>query len=117
MSLVVVDADVLVRQRTGDETYVRNLLRELAPIVGGEELRLAAVTRHPELVPDGVEAVELEARAMARHLELPAIPSFPFPVCGRRTVRLAPVGLRAGQLTTRWPALRVGLEQPLVISA
>ena len=27
--LVVVDADVLGRQRTGDETYVRNLLREL----------------------------------------------------------------------------------------
>ena len=27
--LVVVDADVLGRRRTGDETYVRNLLREL----------------------------------------------------------------------------------------
>ena len=27
--LVVVDADVLGRQRTGDETYVRNLLRTL----------------------------------------------------------------------------------------
>jgi alpha-1,3-rhamnosyl/mannosyltransferase len=62
-ALVVVDADVLGRQRTGDETYVRNLLRELAPIVDGEELRLAAVTRHPELVPDGVEAVELQARS------------------------------------------------------
>jgi phosphorylase superfamily protein len=62
-------------------------------------------------------AVELEARAMARHLELPAIPSFPFPVFGRGTVRLAPVGLRAGQLAARWPSLRVGLEQPLVISA
>ena len=32
MKLVVVDADVLGRQRTGDETYVRNLLRELAPL-------------------------------------------------------------------------------------
>ncbi|HEY7252269.1 MAG TPA: hypothetical protein VIG37_17360 [Methylomirabilota bacterium] len=62
-------------------------------------------------------AVELEARAMARHLELPAIPSFPFPVFGRGTVRLAPVGLRAGQLAARWPSLRVGLEPPLVISA
>ena len=30
VSLVVVDADVLGRERTGDETYVRNLLRELA---------------------------------------------------------------------------------------
>ena len=28
--LVVVDADVLGRHRTGDETYVLNLLRELA---------------------------------------------------------------------------------------
>ena len=28
-ALVVVDADVLGRQRTGDETYVRNLLRTL----------------------------------------------------------------------------------------
>jgi adenosylhomocysteine nucleosidase len=54
---------------------------------------------------------------MARHLELPAIPSFPFPVFGRGTVRLAPVGLRAGQLAARWPSLRVGLEPPLVISA
>ena len=54
---------------------------------------------------------------MARHLDLPAIPSFPFPVFGRGTVRLASVGLRAGQLAARWPALRVGLEQPLVISA
>ena len=57
--LVVVDADVLGRERTGDETYVRNLLRELPGIVGEHGLRIAAVTRHPELVPDGVEAVEL----------------------------------------------------------
>ena len=33
-ALVVVDADVLGRERTGDETYVRNLLRELAPLAG-----------------------------------------------------------------------------------
>ena len=62
-------------------------------------------------------AVELEARALARQLELPAIPSFPFPVFGRGTVRLAPIGLRAGRLSARWPSLRAGLEQPLVISA
>ena len=30
MTLVAVDADVLGPKRTGDETYVRNLLRELA---------------------------------------------------------------------------------------
>ena len=29
MSLVVIDADVLGRRRTGDETYVLNLLRHL----------------------------------------------------------------------------------------
>jgi glycosyltransferase involved in cell wall biosynthesis len=58
---VVVDADVLGRQRTGDETYVENLLRELP--AAAPDLRLAAVTRHPELVPDGVEPVELAARS------------------------------------------------------
>jgi glycosyltransferase involved in cell wall biosynthesis len=59
--LVVVDADVLGRQRTGDETYVLNLLRRL-PALGGDEFRFAAITRRPELVPDGVEPVELQAR-------------------------------------------------------
>ena len=59
MSLVVVDADVVGRRRTGDETYVLNLLRELAPLAAGAGVRLAAVTRHPELVPDGVEALRL----------------------------------------------------------
>ncbi|MBI4172300.1 MAG: glycosyltransferase family 4 protein [Actinobacteria bacterium] len=60
--LVVVDADVLGRQRTGDETYVRNLLRELPPLAAEAGIRLAAVTRSPELVPDGVEAVSLHTR-------------------------------------------------------
>jgi glycosyltransferase involved in cell wall biosynthesis len=59
--LVVVDADVLGRQRTGDETYVENLLRELAMLDHG--LRLAAVTRRPELVPAGIEPLELQARS------------------------------------------------------
>jgi glycosyltransferase involved in cell wall biosynthesis len=59
--LVVIDADVLGRQRTGDETYVENLLRELP--AAAPDLRLAAVTRKPELVPDGVEPVELAARS------------------------------------------------------
>jgi glycosyltransferase involved in cell wall biosynthesis len=62
VNLVVLDADVLGRQRTGDETYVQNLLRHL-PEAGEGSLRFAAVTRHPELVPDGVEAVELPARS------------------------------------------------------
>ena len=56
--LVVIDADALGRQRTGNETYIRELLRALqAP-----DLRLVAVTRHPELVPEGIEPVELPAR-------------------------------------------------------
>ena len=58
--LVVVDADVLGRQRTGDETYVENLLRELPKAAAGA-FRLAAVTRHPGLVPAGVEPVQLPA--------------------------------------------------------
>jgi glycosyltransferase involved in cell wall biosynthesis len=58
--LVVIDADVLGRQRTGDESYVSALLRELASAEAG--LRFAAVTRNPELVPAGVEPIELRAR-------------------------------------------------------
>ena len=58
--MIVLDADVLGRNRTGEETYMLNLLRQL-PVVA-PELRFAAVTRHPELVPDGVEAIELPAR-------------------------------------------------------
>ena len=56
--LVAIDADVLGRQRTGDETYVENLLR-LLPGAGGGELRFAAITRHPQLVPEGVEPIAL----------------------------------------------------------
>ena len=59
--LVAIDADVLGRQRTGEETYVLNLLRLLPEVA--PDLRFAAITRHPELVPDGVEAVLLPARS------------------------------------------------------
>jgi glycosyltransferase involved in cell wall biosynthesis len=59
--LVVVDADVLGRRRTGEETYALNLLRELP--AAAPDLRIAAVTRHPELVPEGVEAIALPARS------------------------------------------------------
>jgi glycosyltransferase involved in cell wall biosynthesis len=58
---VVIDADVLGRQRTGDESYVAALLRELPELT--QELRLVAVTRRPDLVPEGVEPVELQARS------------------------------------------------------
>jgi glycosyltransferase involved in cell wall biosynthesis len=59
--LVLVDADVLGRERTGDETYVENLLRQL-PRAAARDFRFAAVTRHPELVPDGVEPISLTTR-------------------------------------------------------
>jgi glycosyltransferase involved in cell wall biosynthesis len=62
VTLVVVDADVLGRQRTGDESYVRNLLRTLPGPAAAAGLRLAAVTRHPELVPEGIDPVSLPAR-------------------------------------------------------
>ena len=55
--MIAIDADVLGRARTGDETYVTNLLRQLPRVA--PDLRFAAVTRHPELVPEGVEAIRL----------------------------------------------------------
>jgi glycosyltransferase involved in cell wall biosynthesis len=60
-SLVLVDADVLGRRRTGDETYVDQLLRALPAVAG--DLRLAALVRDPALVPDGVEPIVLQARS------------------------------------------------------
>lgn len=62
MKVVAFDADVLGRQRTGDETYARNLLRELGPLASEAGIRLVAITRHPDLVPAGVEALELPSR-------------------------------------------------------
>jgi len=59
--MILLDADVLGRGRTGEETYLANLLRELP--AAAPDLRFAAVTRHPELVPDGVEAIPLPARS------------------------------------------------------
>jgi glycosyltransferase involved in cell wall biosynthesis len=55
--MIVVDADTLGRRRTGDETYVRELLRALP-----RDLELAAVTRRPDLVPEGVRAIALHSR-------------------------------------------------------
>ena len=63
MKVVAFDADVLGRRRTGDETYVLNLLRELGQLARSADLRLVAITRHPDLVPDGVEPLELAARS------------------------------------------------------
>jgi alpha-1,3-rhamnosyl/mannosyltransferase len=59
--LIVLDADVLGRRRTGDESYVSALLAELPRLA--PELRFAAVTRTPELVPSGVTPLALPARS------------------------------------------------------
>jgi glycosyltransferase involved in cell wall biosynthesis len=67
--LVVLDADVLGRRRTGDETYVENLLVQLGAL-GGDDFRFAAITRRPDLVPDGVEAVELRAYSQVLRMAL-----------------------------------------------
>ncbi len=56
---VVIDADVLGRQRTGDETYVAGLLAAMGTIDHG--LRLGAITRFPRLVPAGIEPILLPA--------------------------------------------------------
>jgi glycosyltransferase involved in cell wall biosynthesis len=58
--VIVFDADVLGRRRTGDETHVLSLLRELGRFRG--DLRLVALTRRPDLVPEGIEAYRLDAR-------------------------------------------------------
>ena len=59
--LVIVDADVLGRRRTGDETYVEQLLRALPGVAA--DLRIAAIVRDAALVPDGVEPIVLRARS------------------------------------------------------
>ncbi|HEY3701412.1 MAG TPA: glycosyltransferase family 1 protein [Acidimicrobiales bacterium] len=63
---VVVDADVLGRRRTGDESHVQNLLRELAGLDHG--MRLVAVARREDVVPAGVEPFVLSARSRVERL-------------------------------------------------
>ena len=79
--MIVVDADVLGRNRTGEETYVLNLLRQL-PFVA-PDLTFAAVTRRPDLVPEGVEPLELPARFHGGALEVRGgVPPEGCPYCG-----------------------------------
>ena len=66
--LIAVDADVLGRRRTGDETYAAALLRELAPMADQE--RIVAITRRPELVPEGIEPFELPARSQSARMAI-----------------------------------------------
>jgi glycosyltransferase involved in cell wall biosynthesis len=66
--LVLIDADVLGRRRTGDETYVEQLLRALPEVAA--DLRIAAITRDPALIPDGVEPVHLPAGSQERRMAM-----------------------------------------------
>ena len=66
--LVLIDADVLGRHRTGDETYVQQLLRALPQ--AAPDLRIAALTRDAELIPDGVEPIVLSARTQELRMAL-----------------------------------------------
>ena len=68
MKIVAFDADVLGRQRTGDETYVLNLLRELGQLTRVGDIRLVAITRRPDLVPADVEPFELAARSQEHRM-------------------------------------------------
>jgi glycosyltransferase involved in cell wall biosynthesis len=63
-----VDADVLGRRRTGDETYVAQLLRALPAVA--TDLRIAAITRDPALLPDGIEPVHLPAGSQELRMAL-----------------------------------------------
>jgi glycosyltransferase involved in cell wall biosynthesis len=69
--LVVVDADVLGRRRTGDETYVEQLLRALPQVA--DDLRIAAIARDAALVPDGIEPIVLRARSQELRMAI-AVP-------------------------------------------
>lgn len=69
--MIVFDADVLGRRRTGDETHVFSILRELGQLRG--DLRIVALTRRPDLVPDGIEPYRLDARFQELRMAL-AVP-------------------------------------------
>jgi glycosyltransferase involved in cell wall biosynthesis len=97
--LVVLDADVLGRQRTGDETYVLNLLRSLPG--AAPDLRFVAVTRRPDLVPPGIDPVELAARSQELRMawRLPRLLRRLHPALGHFQHAL-PLGLRVPAVVT-----------------
>jgi hypothetical protein len=63
-----------------------------------------------------VAAADLEARRLARALELPPLDA-PFPAWGRGGLRLGSVGVGASRIQARWAVLADGLDGPLVIAA
>ena len=121
MTRIAIDADVLGRQRTGDETYVAALLRELVSLVDREEL--FAITRRPDLVPAGVEAVELAARSqiVRMTLSLPraaaAAAARPdaLPLCDPAGIP-RPCGRHHSRSVVRAAPRRDGLPRPAALS-
>jgi glycosyltransferase involved in cell wall biosynthesis len=97
--VILIDADVLGRNRTGEETYVLNLLRQL-PFVA-PDLTFAAVTRNPALVPEGVEAIPLPTRFQETRMAV-ALP--------RLLRRLRP------ELSHFQHALPLGLRGPSIVT-
>jgi glycosyltransferase involved in cell wall biosynthesis len=65
-ALVVVDGDVLGRHRTGDESYVENLVRELGRLE--RSFDLGVIVRSAGAAPAGVTALELPARSQVSRM-------------------------------------------------
>ena len=64
--LVVVDGDVLGRHRTGDESYVENLVRELGKLESSFDL--GVVVRSAAAAPAGARALELPSRSQVARM-------------------------------------------------
>jgi glycosyltransferase involved in cell wall biosynthesis len=65
-ALVVVDGDVLGRHRTGDESYVENLVRELGRLE--RTFEVGVIVRSADAAPAGVRALELPARSQVARM-------------------------------------------------
>lgn len=72
-SLVVIDGDVLGRHRTGDETYVENLARELGRLESSFEI--GVIVRRVSDAPAEVRALKLSARSQVTRMTM-RIPRF-----------------------------------------
>ena len=69
---VLVDADVLGPPPHRRRDLRSNLLARAAGAPPAHGLRVAATTRHPELVPDGIEAIAPPGPIAGRRLGRPA---------------------------------------------
>ena len=97
----MIDADVLGRQRTGDETYVHEPAARAARR-SATGLRFAAVTRRPELVPDGDRA-DRSCRRAVQELRMAVRCRCCCAGCGRRSrtsSHALPLGCRCPAVLT-----------------